>query len=1103
LLKRTVSGMTLILLLANVLMFPFNVPPVKAEPGTIYIRADGSIDPPTAPIERNGDLYALTAGINSAVDGIVIERDNVIFDGAGYAVQASVNRSGSGILLSERRNVTIRNTQIKSFGFGIWLNHSFFNSISGSNVTNNDEGIHLASSSSNNYISGNDIIGNRVFGICFDFSSSNSVIGNNITANDLLSGIWLSGSDCNIIRGNYVTANNDHGIWLLSSWSNSITENNITANYNYGIDLTGSAYNKVYRNNIVDDFCGINLHYSGNNDISENNVIANDFSGIELLYSSYWNNISANNISNGGFGIYLSGYGSPCPSNNIVHHNNFTNNAQHALVQDPSCANTWDNGYPSGGNYWSDYADVDLNNDGIWDHPYVIDANNTDRYPLVHPWTPAPPPKFRIDDWVQTITNLNVREGPGLDYTVINTMPLDTIGRILGGPLEADGFVWWNVNYTVGVRGWSAENWLELAPFADLLPEIIQQEMQEYETVTVDGREYHIVTLERYISPLTWEPSDYTFLSHAPDIRKIYTDTHFIPITERQLLEKIGIIDRANNLLKHIGKPDSVQNQIEAINTVFAADSELANAELTAEWAQYIVFTTLDLSISIELEQPLSIANEVSSFLMDKLEHYATPQQFMLEMGRALLEGAKRDYEQAKIIAEGNAEGINDYNVAYNYLNDFYNGHFKMVYGVDAVLPRGRIDKNPFWDIAGWIPDYILHLGSLLTSHFPILQELFGTVEAAKIESEAIENMDDFRQFIDNVNGIPDKVAQMLEDESFPIDYSQALAYQNMTLLARWGIVGVEEINVKLACPAELGVYDLNGDVTGIMQGGIRMEIPNSFYYNNTVTIFLPNETYTIEVTGTDAGTYQLEASFVEDKGITSFVAIDLPTSSNVTHQYAIDWTALSRGEEGASVQVDSNGDGFYEYNFTSDSELSRFEYVAATTGHDLGITGIDSPKTIIGKGYTLPVNATIVNYGAYAETFNITIYANTTVVTSQTLTLTSGNFTTISFAWNTSGFAKGNYIINAVVDNLPGEAYTLDNSLTSGWVTVTIAGDITSITPGIPDYRVDMRDIGALCNKFMAKPSNPNWDPNYDINGDGVVNMRDIGIACNNFMKT
>jgi hypothetical protein len=48
--------------------------------------------------------------------------------------------------------------------------------------------------------------------------------------------------------------------------------------------------------------------------------------------------------------------------------------------------NLWDNGYPSGGNYWSDYHGNDDNHDGIGDSPY---ANNVDHYPLISPWTPT------------------------------------------------------------------------------------------------------------------------------------------------------------------------------------------------------------------------------------------------------------------------------------------------------------------------------------------------------------------------------------------------------------------------------------------------------------------------------------------------------------------------------------------------------------------------------------------------------------------------------------------------------------------------------------------------------------------------------------------
>jgi hypothetical protein len=43
--------------------------------------------------------------------------------------------------------------------------------------------------------------------------------------------------------------------------------------------------------------------------------------------------------------------------------------------------NSWDNGME--GNYWSNYVGVDSNLDGIGDTPYVIDANNTDHFPLM------------------------------------------------------------------------------------------------------------------------------------------------------------------------------------------------------------------------------------------------------------------------------------------------------------------------------------------------------------------------------------------------------------------------------------------------------------------------------------------------------------------------------------------------------------------------------------------------------------------------------------------------------------------------------------------------------------------------------------------------
>ena len=53
------------------------------------------------------------------------------------------------------------------------------------------------------------------------------------------------------------------------------------------------------------------------------------------------------------------------------------------------------------------------------------------------------------------------------------------------------------------------------------------------------------------------------------------------------------------------------------------------------------------------------------------------------------------------------------------------------------------------------------------------------------------------------------------------------------------------------------------------------------------------------------------------------------------------------------------------------------------------------------------------------------------------------GSSTGISFAWNTSGFAYGDYTITAVADSLLGEADTSDNTLIGDTILVTILGDI------------------------------------------------------------
>jgi PKD repeat protein len=79
-----------------------------------------------------------------------------------------------------------------------------------------------------------------------------------------------------------------------------------------------------------------------------------------------------------------------------------------------------------------------------------------------------------------------------------------------------------------------------------------------------------------------------------------------------------------------------------------------------------------------------------------------------------------------------------------------------------------------------------------------------------------------------------------------------------------------------------------------------------------------------------------------------------------------------------------------------------------------------------------------VTNEGDINEGFDVTAYANATPIGMQTVTnLGSGLAKSLTFTWNTTGFALGNYAINATASTVPDETDTADNTLVSAPVTV------------------------------------------------------------------
>jgi uncharacterized protein YgiM (DUF1202 family) len=77
---------------------------------------------------------------------------------------------------------------------------------------------------------------------------------------------------------------------------------------------------------------------------------------------------------------------------------------------------------------------------------------------------PPPSPEFEVGDPIFVDTDaLYLRSGPGTSYSVLASMPTGTKGTVVGGPVVANGYTWWNIQTGFGI-GWAAGEFLSLDP---------------------------------------------------------------------------------------------------------------------------------------------------------------------------------------------------------------------------------------------------------------------------------------------------------------------------------------------------------------------------------------------------------------------------------------------------------------------------------------------------------------------------------------------------------------------------------------------------------------------------------------------------------------
>jgi hypothetical protein len=217
---------------------PIPAPPILE----VYIRSDGTVDPSIAPIQRTGNIYTFTSDLTNST--IIVQRDNIVIDGAGFKLQGNGPIWNTGITLTNRRNVIIKNLYITDYSDSISLTASSNIIIYRNNMLT--AGNIVLDSSVGNQIVGNNIVGQETgYGYCVHIengAANNLIIGNNFSDAGVAVTIYSSsGKNNTFYHNNFFDNSYNVAGWIddeeANSWDNG-EEGNYWSDYQ-GINTNG------------------------------------------------------------------------------------------------------------------------------------------------------------------------------------------------------------------------------------------------------------------------------------------------------------------------------------------------------------------------------------------------------------------------------------------------------------------------------------------------------------------------------------------------------------------------------------------------------------------------------------------------------------------------------------------------------------------------------------------------------------------------------------------------------------------------------------------------------------------------------------------------
>ncbi len=242
--------------------------------------------------------------------------------------------------------------------------------------------------------------------------------------------------------------------------------------------------------------------------------------------------------------------------------------------------------------------------------------------------------------------------------------------------------------------------------------------------------------------------------------------------------------------------------------------------------------------------------------------------------------------------------------------------------------------------------------------------------------------------------------------------------------------------------------------------------------------------------------------------GFTIFKGYAFDAEDGVLQDSALSWASDVEGVLGTGRVLEvvlSPGTHNITFTATDSHGNNATDWFMVTVEiHNLVVAQGSTDRVNAYQGQTVNANFTVANEGNMNETFKVFAYAlsknlsnpDVAIGNQSVIDLTPNSNITLTFNWNTTNVALGNYTISCYAAPVVGELYTSDNYwiIPYNILCEHFPWDVTG------DGYVGIDDIVAVAEHFGQDPGDPQWDPKYDINDDNYVGIDDIVATAEHF---